>query len=95
MRDHAKLDAIAETLNWPAEYDYVRSLARGLHTITPDNTPTWLAEKVLQTIPTFTCSKVAPNRLTCRRTPRRRSLCRFRADGRRSPEPGRIGLPPG
>ena len=47
------------------------------------------------TIPAFIGSKVAPNRLTCRRTPRRRSLCRFRADGRRSPASGQIGLPRG
>jgi 5-methylcytosine-specific restriction endonuclease McrA len=47
-RDHAKLEAIAETLNWPAEYHHVHSVARGLYAITPDNTPTWLAENMLQ-----------------------------------------------
>lgn len=72
MRDHAKLDAIAETLNWPAEYDYVRSVARGLYDHTRQHSDMVGREQVA-TIPAFTRSKVAPSRLTHRGSRRQRS----------------------
>ena len=42
-RDHGRLDAIAADLNWPTEYDRVRTVAHGIYKIAPDHTPAWVA----------------------------------------------------
>jgi hypothetical protein len=42
-RGEAVLKQIADTINWTADYDDVRSMARGLYLSTPEHSQTWLS----------------------------------------------------
>lgn len=42
-RGKARLEQIADTITWTADYDQVRSMGRGLYLSTPERSQTWLA----------------------------------------------------
>lgn len=42
------IDALAESIRWPSQYDRVRSASHGLYSTQPDTTPVWLGRKHIE-----------------------------------------------
>ena len=49
-RGEDKLAALADSINWPNQYERVKSAARGLYATRPDGSPIWLGRDSIETL---------------------------------------------